>query len=306
MVLHMSSSKQQSRDKEKQVIRKAIPIKTKYWRPGDDYVSIIRSSILNKVEDEDMIVLSEKAISVAKGRLIDESRIRPSLLARFIASFWMRYVWGYILARLCHLKTKNVYRLRNYPVREGANHKQLALIYAGFLQALRHGSEGGIDVSNIPLAYACLPLEDPYEEAMKIQSGIQDIARKVSVMIVDTDMTYSWHNLHITPCSKPTRGIVSAGGFIAYLMGRALRFKCRATPLAIGSSIDVNEALEIAQLAHKARGSGAGRTAWDVAKRFGTNLTSVTWEMLEKVNHYPIVIVRTSAMSDAFTFESRQ
>lgn len=297
MSLYRGSSKRQVRDKEGQVIRKAIPIKTKYWRPGDDYIRIIKSSIMDKVEDGDIIVLSEKAISVAKGRLIDESRIRPSLLAKFIASFWMRYVWGYILARLCHLKIKNVYRLRNYPVKEGANHKQLALIYAGFLQALRHGSEGGIDVSNIPLAYACLPLEDPYREAIKIHAEIQDIAKRICVMISDTDMTYSWHNLHITPRPKPIKGISSVGGFIAYVIGRALKLKCRATPLAISSNIDVNEALDVAQLAHKARGSGAGRTAWDMAKRFGTGLTSVTWEMLDKVDHYPIVIIRNSTMS---------
>ncbi|MCP8319984.1 MAG: coenzyme F420-0:L-glutamate ligase, partial [archaeon] len=195
--------------------RIAIPIKTKYWRPNDDYISIIKSSIMNVVEDRDIIVLSEKAISVAKGRLIDESKIRPSLLAKFIANFWMRYVWGYIIAKLCHLRIKNVYHLRNYPLKEGSNHKQLALIHAGFLQALRNWSEGGIDVSNIPLTYACLPLEDPYREAIKIQAEIQNNAKKVCVMIADTDMTYSWHNLHITPRPRPMRGILSIGGFIA-------------------------------------------------------------------------------------------
>jgi len=273
--------------------RIAIPVKTRYWKPGDDYISIIKSSIIDKVEDGDTIVLSEKAISVAKGRLIDESKIKPSLLAKFIASFWMRYAWGYILARLCRLKTKNVHRLRNYPVKEGASHKQLALIYTGFLQTLRNWSEGGIDVSNIPLTYACLPLDDPYGEAIKIQAEIQNIAKKLRVMIVDTDMTYSWRNLHITPRPKPIKGILSIGGFMTYVIGRALKLKHRATPLAISSNINLNEALDIAQLAHRARGSGAGRTAWDMAKRFGTSLTSVTWEMLDEVDHYPIVIVRS-------------
>ncbi|MEM3383146.1 MAG: coenzyme F420-0:L-glutamate ligase [Nitrososphaerales archaeon] len=270
----------------------AIPIKTKYWKPGDDYISIIKSSIVDKVKDGDIIVLSEKAISVAKGRLIDESKIKPSLLAKFIARFWMRYIWGYILAKLCRLKIKNVYRLRNYPIKEGSNHKQLALTYAGFLQALRIWSEGGIDVSNVPFSYACLPLENPYDEAIRIHSEIQNIAKKLCVMIVDTDMTYSWHNLHITPCPKPIKGILSIGGFISYIIGRTFKLKSRATPLAISSHIDVNEALDIAQLAHKTRGSGAGRTVWDIAKRFRTNLTQVTWEMLDEVSHYPIVIIR--------------
>ncbi|MCP8306033.1 MAG: coenzyme F420-0:L-glutamate ligase [archaeon] len=271
----------------------AIPIKTKYWKPGDDYIDIIKNSIIDKIEDGDIITLSEKAISVARGRLIDERADKPSLLARFISRIWMRHVWGYILAKICHLKLKNVYRLRRYPIKEGAAHKQVALTYAGFLQALRHGSEGGIDVSNLPFSYACLPLDDPYGEARRIQAEIQSATgKKVCVMIVDTDMTYSWHNLHITPIPRPMEGIVSAGAFIAYVIGRGLRLKYRATPLAVSSDIGVDRALDIAQLAHKVRRSGAGRTAWDVAERFGVGLTEVTLEMLDRVEHYPIVLIR--------------
>ncbi|NWG09315.1 MAG: coenzyme F420-0:L-glutamate ligase [Nitrososphaerales archaeon] len=277
----------------------AIPIRTNYWQPGDDYIDIIRSSIMDKVEDGDVIVLSEKAIAVAKGRLIDESRFQPSLLAKFIARFWMRYMWGYILSKLCHIKLENVYRLRNYPKKEGAYHKQMALMYSGFLQALRHGSEGGIDVSNIPLAYACLPLADPYSETVKIRNEIQDATKKkVFVMIVDTDMTYSWYNFHITPRPRPMKGIRSFGGVIAYVIGRALKLKYRATPLAIVPRMNVNEALYTAQSAHRARGSGAGRTVWDVAERFNVGLTDVTWEMLDRVDQYPIVLVRMSKKDD--------
>jgi F420-0:gamma-glutamyl ligase-like protein len=277
----------------------AIPIRTKYWRPGDNYIDIIRNSIIDKVEDGDVIVLSEKAIAVAKGRLIDESKCRPSLLAKFIAHFWMRYMWGYILSKICHIKLDNVYRLRNYPKKEGAYHKQMALIYSGFLQALKHGSEGGIDVSNIPLAYACLPLDDPFSETVKIQNEIQDATKKkVFVMIVDTDMTYSWYNLHITPRPRPMEGIVSFGGIIAYVIGRALKLKYRATPLAVVPAMNVNEALYTAHSAHRARGSGAGRTAWDVAEKFNVGLTDVTWEMLDRADHYPIVLVRMSKKDD--------
>jgi len=273
----------------------AIPIKTKYWKPGDDYIDIITNSIIDKIEDGDILTLSEKAISVAKGSLIDESKIKPSLLAKFLSHFWMRYIWGYILAKICHLKLKNVYRLRRYPKKEGAAHKQVALMYAGFLQSLRHGSEGGIDVSNLPFSYACLPLEDPYLELEKIEFQIQRITRKkVSIMIVDTDMTYSWYNLHFTPLPRPMKGIISKGAFINYIIGRSLRLKYRATPLAVSSNMDLDEALDISQIAHKVRRSGAGRTAWDVAEKFGVDLTKVTWGMLDRVEHRPIVLIRPS------------
>lgn len=37
---------------------------------------------------------------------------------------------------------------------------------------------------------------------------------------------------------------------------------------------------------------GAGRTVWDMSRRFGVDFSNVTWEMLEQVDHFPIVLVR--------------
>jgi len=69
--------------------------------------------------------------------------------------------------------------------------------------------------------------------------------------------------------------------------------KRRATPIAlVGSKTSVEEALEIAELANRARGFGAGRNVWDMAEAFGVSLTNVTWDMLDRVEHKPIVIVR--------------
>ncbi|MCX8191910.1 MAG: coenzyme F420-0:L-glutamate ligase, partial [Nitrososphaerales archaeon] len=171
-------------------------VKTEYWRPNHDYINSIINSIRNLVKDGDIIVISEKALCIAEGRIVDEAKIRPTLLAKLIVRFWMRYVWGYILSRLCHQKPLTIYRLRNYP-EEGINHKQLALSYSGLLQALRHGSEGGIDVSNLPYSYACLPLSNPNKKAEELRSVINKVlGKRITVMIVDTDMTYSWRNLH--------------------------------------------------------------------------------------------------------------
>jgi F420-0:gamma-glutamyl ligase-like protein len=41
-------------------------------------------------------------------------------------------------------------------------------------------------------------------------------------------------------------------------------------------------------------GAGAGKTVWDMAERFQVNLTGVTWKMLMKIRHYPIVVLRLS------------
>lgn len=272
----------------------AEPIKTRYWHPGDNYITIIIDAVKNRLNDGDIVTISEKALSVAQGNIIDESQIKPSLLAKVLARYWKRYVWGYLLGALCHLKPIMVHRFRKYPVKEGAAHKQLALERVGFLHALKYGSEGGIDVSNVPYAYACLPLPNPQKVAEEILEKVKDeTGKKVGILIVDTDETYSWCGLHLA--SRPTaiRGIHSAGGFLPHVLGRALKLKQRATPLAIaGCKLTVEEALEIAEIAHHTRRYGAGRTVWDMAERFHVGLTEVTWKMLESIEHRPIAIVK--------------
>ena len=89
------------------------------------------------------------------------------------------------------------------------------------------------------------------------------------------------------------KGIKAVGGVIAYVIGRILRLKRRATPLVVaGADVSVEEALEIADVANRARGFGAGRTVWDMAETFGVPVTGVSWEMLDRIPHKPVVIVR--------------
>jgi F420-0:gamma-glutamyl ligase-like protein len=275
---------------------KALAISTQYWKPREDYVTYILEAVKGKVRNGNIVTVSEKAISTALGNIVDESRVEPSRTARFLAKYWMRIVWGYILGPFCHLRKETIQRLKNYPTNEGARHKQVALQYAGFLQALMHGSEGGIDGSNLPYAYVSLTLQNAPEIAHEIQSAIQHaLNRDVTVMIVDTDKTYSLSGFHFTPRPKPIKGIHSTGGVLAYAVGRFLKLKKRATPIAlIGERLSVEEALNIAMIANKTRGFGAGRTVWDMAEKFSVPLTQTTWEMLAKIEHKPIVIVRTT------------
>jgi len=273
---------------------KAFAVATQYWRPREDYLKQIVEAIENKVKDGDFVTISEKAISTALGSLVDESLVQPSWSARFIAKYWMRFVWPYILGPLCHLRRRTIRRLRAYPT-EGGAHKQVALIHGGFLQALMQGSEGAIDGSNLPYSYVSLPLDNAQQIAKKIhQQIISKLDKRVTVVIVDTDKTYSLKGFHFTPRPKPLKGIHSFGGFLAYLMGRVLKLEKRATPLAVaGSKVTIEEAIEIAKIANRSRGSGAGRTVWDMAKTFRVPLTNVTWEMLDGVKHQPIVIIRS-------------
>jgi F420-0:gamma-glutamyl ligase-like protein len=274
----------------------ALPLTTKYWKPNEKYVNIILEAIEKRVADGDFVVISEKALSTALGRIIDESGIHPSFNAKMISRLWMRVIWGRSLSVLCRFGPNLSRRLREYPFEAGSRHKQVALQQAGLLQALMWGSEGGVDGSNLPFSYVSLPLDNAYEVADEIRRQIQlKLKKKVFVIIVDTDKTYAFRNFYFTPRPKPMRGIHSFGGVMAYVVGRVFRFRRRPTPLAVaGDGVGAREALVVANVADRMRGAGSGATVWDMAIGFKVAMTGISWEMLSRVRHKPLVIVRRS------------
>lgn len=268
-------------------------VRTRYWRPGEDYLTVITQRTARHLRPGCVLVLSEKALSTARGNIVDEARAKPGWLAQVIATFWMRMVWGYILGPLCRFKPATLERLRSFPKKAGAAHKQVVLDTAGLLQALKYGSEGGIDLSNMPYAYASLPLQDPQGVARQIQERLaRETGTDVTVIIADTDSTFTLHDAHFTAHPNPLRGIAPLG-LGAFILGRALKARQRATPLAVaGPKVSVEEALRLAEVAHHVRGYGAGRTVWDMADRFNVDASDVSWEMLEEGTHYPLVLIR--------------
>jgi F420-0:gamma-glutamyl ligase-like protein len=272
----------------------ALPIATKYWKPGEKYLINILEAIEKRVADGDFVVISEKALSIALGNIIDESGIKPTFNAKLISGTWMRIIWGHFLGAACRLGPRLRRRLQKYPAEAGSRHKQVALQQAGLFQALMWGSEGGIDGSNLPLSYVSLPLRNSYEQAELIHQQIwRKLKKKVYVIIVDTDKTYSIRNFHFTPRPKPMKGIQSLGGVAAYVIGRTLKLRKRPTPLAVaGGTLQAKEALKIANIADRTRGAGSGATVWDMAARFNVATTEISWDMLSKVRHKPIVLVR--------------
>jgi F420-0:gamma-glutamyl ligase-like protein len=273
---------------------KTLTLRCRYWRPGTDYASEISERVKNHVQDGDIVAVSEKAISTASGNIVDEALIAPGSLAWFLSSIWARKLWGGPLGRALGLKEQTLQNLRNYPELEGAAHKQLALAEAGFLQSLRHYSEGGIDASNLPYTYVSLPLCNPSRNASEIREQIQHkLGVNVTVIIMDGDTTYSWRNLHLAPRKVESPGLIHFGGVATFIIGRLLGFKARQTPIAIeGEPVNPDRALWYAWLFHRLCGGGAGRTAWSMSEKMETSLTGVTWEMLESVEHYPVTIIR--------------
>jgi F420-0:gamma-glutamyl ligase-like protein len=275
----------------------ALAITTNYWKPHSNYNDKIINAIENKVESGDFVVVSEKAISTALDNMVDEATVNPGLTAKVLARIWMRLVWGYPLGILVGFGPRLLRRLRNYPLESGSRHKQVALQYAGFWQALMFGSEGGIDGSNLPYSYVSLPLKNADEIAQKIQNQIRlRLKKNVCVIIADTDKTYKFRSFFFTPRPKPLRGIHSMGASTTFILGRIFKLKKSSTPLtAAGCNLLASEALKITNIADKARGPGSGATVWDMAARFHVEVNDVTWEMLQAIRHKPIVVVRKTS-----------
>jgi F420-0:gamma-glutamyl ligase-like protein len=271
---------------------KILAPKTGYWRPGTRYLELILTTITNLVAEGDIITISEKAISTSLGNILDEIDIAVSRLAFSLAKLWMRIVWGYFLGFIARMDSKNILRIRGYPISEGSRHKQLCLWKTGFLNSLKHWSEGGIDASNLPLSLVSLPLKNANQIAKTIKQEIRSkLGKNVIVLIVDSDKTFTFQNLHLSSRSTNFKGIYNLGPF-AFILGRALKLRPRSTPIGTSDRIDVNQALNLAAASNRARGSGAGRTVWDVSTRFNQSITKVTWEMLDSVEHRPIILIR--------------
>ena len=94
----------------------ALALTTSYWKPGDNYNDKVITTLEGKIENGDFVVVSEKAISTAKGNMIDESTVAPSFNAKVIASFWMRIIWGYPLGILCHFGPRLLTQVKAVPV----------------------------------------------------------------------------------------------------------------------------------------------------------------------------------------------
>lgn len=278
---------------------KVIRFSSKHWKPGTDVVNLLARMLKGKVVDGDIVVLSEKALMVAFGQIFDESKIKPSIFTKIFTYLWMRIVWGWILGYVCRLKPSTIQWLKTYPLREGSTHKQLTLKTVGLLQTLKPTSEGGIDGSNLPYNLVVLPMKNLQTKTVYLKNKLAEkLGVNLTVMVVDSDRTYILRSKKISlklstrkTCYKEILNM----GFLAYLIGRMFKqfFKPNATPLTIaGEKLPVEKALIIAEIADRVRGFGAGRTVFEMAKNLNTTIDGVTWKMLGKIKHYPVVVVR--------------
>ena len=265
-----------------------IPIETGYIKPNDDLNSIIEPA-KSLMKDNDYLVIAETPISISQNRLIDESKYKPSITAKFLANIWSKYIWGYILGPILKIKTRTIKNLRKLP-KETEAHKEVVLQLYGLKHALKPASEAGIDLSNAPGTFVSLLPDNPEKVAKDIKN---EIGKEICVMIIDTDATYMKNGKYFTGLPIAIKGIESDKGFFGYLKGQ-LSENMGSTPLGCSEKIDVETALEIANIAEDYQKSLSTemKTIHSVKEVLGSEIDEITIEDLDSITHTPAVIIR--------------
>ena len=202
-------------------------------------------------------------------------------------------MWGYVLGPLFRIKGRTIENLRKLPP-EARSHKKLILDYYGLKHALKPASEAGVDLSNVPGTCVCLLPEDPQGVVNDISEKIRvSLAKDVTTMIIDTDVTYEFLKIKFTSIPLAAPGIRKDWGVFAYILGRLGRIR-GPTPLAVSGSQDIEKSIEIAKAAEECQNQIHTKmeTVYDMQNVFNGEITGVTVEMLESISHTPAVIIR--------------
>lgn len=152
-------------------------------QPGDDLPAIILEAAAAtgvSLTDDDVLVVTQKIVSKAEGRLVDLAAVEPSALARDWADRWDRD------AR----QVEVVLRESASIVRMGPG----GLI----ISRTRHGlvcANAGVDVSNVGAGeVAALLPEDPDASARGIRDGVDALTGANPAVIISDSFGRPWRN----------------------------------------------------------------------------------------------------------------
>lgn len=270
-----------------------IPIETNYIQPNESLNRMI-SKVMKLCEANDYLVIAETPISVSQGRLVDEANYSPSLQAKFLATLWSKYLWGYIIGPLLGIKKRTIKNLRKLP-EESKRHKEVILELYGWKHALKPASEAGVDLSNAPGTYVSLLPENPEKVAKEIKKDIKlKTSKEIKVMIIDTDATYKRNNSYFTGLPIAIPGIKANKGVFGYTLGQ-LSENVGSTPLGCSEEISVEKGIKIANIAedYQKSLSTTMETIYSAKKVLNTNGdTNISADTLNSITHTPAVLIR--------------
>ena len=136
---------------------------------NDDLVTLILSSSL--VKDGDILVIAQKIISKQEGRIIELSKIKPSLLAQGISS---QYQKDPRIVELILSESNRIIRMQNGVI--------IVETKTGFICA-----NAGIDESNVKDGFVTLLPINSDDSATKIREDIfKKTGKNIAVVISDT------------------------------------------------------------------------------------------------------------------------
>ncbi len=281
---------------------KAIKILKKpmrFWLPNTDVAREIYYKYKSLIRDNDFIVVSDKALSVAYGYIYNEGVLKSGLTYEIATWIISRFIWGRIFTK--PFSKSILYILRCIDIATLAKHKRLSLRIGGLKHFIKPISEAGIDTTNLPYEYASIPI--PKGELVRIIDELYlEIRRlfnkRVNLLVLDSDKCYKPKLLEEVAFSTRysiVRGIIDLGG-IAYFIGKYFDkyFNEYPTPVAYkGVRLPLRMLLLISKICERSRGFGLGRNIVEVCNRLGRiNLSSVRWIDLLKIKHYPVIICR--------------
>ncbi len=268
------------------------PIKSNYLKPNEGYSNLV-NNITDNCMDGDYIFISETPISTIEGNLIDESKYESGIASFLITELWCKYLWGYFLCPLLGYSERTTKNLRKMP-KEARNHKAFILKEYGLKHALQPTAEAGVDLSNVPGNYVSLLPDNPEKSAYTIKKMVEEKSGKnVEIIIIDTDPTYKFRNTYFTTLPKSIPEIRNNTGIFGFVL-RAFTKKIGATPLAATFKIDVEELINMANIAEKCQRDNSSdffETVYNMQETFNSEINEINVDMLNSIEHIPAVII---------------
>jgi coenzyme F420-0:L-glutamate ligase/coenzyme F420-1:gamma-L-glutamate ligase len=192
-------------------------------QPGDDLASVIADAAIAsgvQLADDDVVVVTQKVVSKAEGRLVDLATVEPSALARDWAERWDKDA-----------------RQVEVVLRESA-----AIVRMGpgglIISRTRHGfvcANAGVDVSNVGGGdVASLLPEDPDASATRIRDGLRAAAGARPAVVISDSFGRPWRNgiVNVAIGSAGIEALVDLRGE-PDVTGRPMR----ATIIAVGDEL---------------------------------------------------------------------
>ena len=148
-----------------------IPVPISHEIEEEDKLDDLVTKSKVKLQDNDIIVVSQKIISKQEGRIVRLSSVIPSLLSTGIAS---EYEKDPKLVEIILSESKRIVRMENGII--------IVETHDGFICA-----NAGVDESNVSKGFATLLPKNPDESASKLRHKIlEKTGKQVAVIISDT------------------------------------------------------------------------------------------------------------------------